>query len=157
MKVSRFFTCVALAVAPVVAPVAGAGVAVAQPADLRARADAILNAAYPADGPGAAVIIMQRGRVIYRGGRGLADIGAHRRITADTVFRLGSLTKQFTAAVILQLVAEGRISLDDPISRFFPDYPQPGARATVRQLLNHTSGIQSYTGIPGWMAGEEPA
>jgi CubicO group peptidase (beta-lactamase class C family) len=53
--------------------------------------------------------------------------------------------------VVLQLVAEGRISLDDPISRFFPDYPQPGAAATVRQLLNHTSGIQSYTDIPGWM------
>jgi len=48
-------------------------------------------------------------------------------------------------------VQEGRISLDDPISRFFPDYPQPGGSATVRQLLNHTSGIQSYTAIPGWM------
>jgi CubicO group peptidase (beta-lactamase class C family) len=67
------------------------------------------------------------------------------------VFRLGSITKQFTAAVVLQLVAEGKMSLDDPVSRFFPDYPQPGASATVRQLLNHTSGIQSYTSIPGWM------
>ena len=157
MGMTRFFGCVALAIAPLAAPVAGAGVAVAQPADLRARADAILNTAYPADAPGAAVIIMRQGRVIYSGGRGLADVGTHRRITPDTVFRLGSLTKQFTAAVILQLVAERRISLDDPISRFFPDYPQPGARATVRQLLNHTSGIQSYTGIPGFMAGEGPA
>src|SRR5690242_19869060 len=99
MKVSRFFASVALAIATLAAPVAGAGVAVAQPADLRARADAILNAAYPADGPGAAVIIMRRGRVIYSGGRGLAHLGAPRRITPDTVFRLGSLTKQFTAAV----------------------------------------------------------
>ena len=157
MRLSRFFGGVALAVAPVVAPVAGAGIAIAQPAALRARADAILNAAYPADGPGAAVIIMRQGRVIYSGGRGLADTGTQRRITPDTVFRLGSLTKQFTAAVVLQLVAEGRLSLDDPISKFFPDYPQPGARATVRQLLNHTSGIQSYTGIPGFMAGPGPA
>ena len=154
---SRFLAGVALIAAPVVARVAGAGMAVAQPADFRVRADAILDAAYPADGPGAAVIVMRRGRVIYSAGRGLADAGAHRRITPDTVFRLGSLTKQFTAAVILQLVAEGRISLDDPIARFFPDYPRPGATATVRQLLNHTSGIQSYTAIPGWMAGEGPA
>jgi CubicO group peptidase (beta-lactamase class C family) len=151
MRLTRVLGCVALAAAPLAAPVAGSGTAIAQPADFRARADAILQAAYPADGPGAAVVVMRGGRVIYSAGRGLADVDAHRAITPETVFRLGSLTKQFTAAVVLQLVAEGRISLDDPISRFFPDYPQPGARATVRQLLNHTSGIQSYTGIPGWM------
>ena len=94
------------------------------------------------------------GETIYRAGRGLADVEARRPIDPDSVFRLGSLTKQFTAAIVLQLVQEGRISLDDPVSRFFPDYPQPGAAATVRQLLNHTSGIQSYTGIPGWMIEE---
>lgn len=121
------------------------------PADLRARADAMLAAAYPADGPGAAVVIMRGGATIYTAGRGLADVAARRAITPDSLFRMGSITKQFTAAVILQLVREGRISLDDPLSRFFPDYPRPGATATVRQLLNHTSGIQSYTGIPGWM------
>jgi CubicO group peptidase (beta-lactamase class C family) len=124
------------------------------PADLRARADAIVAAAYPADGPGAAVIITRGGRTIYASGRGLADVEARRPITPATVFRLGSITKQFTAAVILQLVAEGRISLDDPLSRFYPDYPQPGAGATVRQLLQHLSGIQSYTAIPGFMGGE---
>jgi CubicO group peptidase (beta-lactamase class C family) len=148
---------VALAAAPLALPVAGAGVAVAQPADFRARADAILQAAYPADGPGATVIVTRRGRVIYSASRGMADIEGRRPLRADSVFRLGSLTKQFTAAIILQLVQEGRISLDDPVSRFFPDYPQPGAAATVRQLLNHTSGIQSYTAIPGFMGGDGPA
>ncbi|HYI47246.1 MAG TPA: serine hydrolase domain-containing protein [Allosphingosinicella sp.] len=136
------------------AVITGAGVAAAPPADLRTKADAIVQAAYPADGPGAAVIITRGGETIYRAGRGLADLEARRPIAADSVFRLGSITKQFTAAVVLQLVQEGRISLDDPVSRFFPDYPQPGAAATVRQLLNHTSGIQSYTGIPGWMVEE---
>jgi D-alanyl-D-alanine carboxypeptidase len=145
------FGCVALAAAPVLVPVAGTGAAIAQPADFRTRAAAILDAAYPADGPGAAVIVTRGGQVIYSAGRGLADVGTRRPITPDSVFRYGSITKQFTAAIVLQLVAEGRISLDDPLSRFFPDYPQPGAAATVRQLLNHTSGIQSYTGIPGWM------
>jgi D-alanyl-D-alanine carboxypeptidase len=70
---------------------------------------------------------------------------------------MGSLTKQFTAAVVLQLVAEGKLSLDDPLTKFVPGYPPPGGSATVRQLLNHTSGIQSYTGIPGWMAGSKVA
>ena len=138
----------------VAAAAVAAGAAAAPPADLKAKADAIVEAAFPADGPGGAVIVSRGGETLYSAGRGLADVEARRPIAADTIFRLGSITKQFTAALILQLVQEGRISLDDPISRFFPDYPQPGASATVRQLLNHTSGIQSYTGIPGWMVEE---
>jgi len=131
--------------------VATAGAGAAPPADLRARADAIVQAAFPADGPGAAIIITRGGETIYAAGRGLADVETRRPIAADSVFRLGSITKQFTASVILQLVQEGRISLGDPVSRFLPDYPQPGASATIRQLLNHSSGIQPYTAIPGWM------
>ncbi len=123
----------------------------AQPADFRTQADALLAQSYPADGPGVAVIVTRGGNTIYAAGRGMGDIAAGRPLAASSVFRLGSITKQFTAAIILQLVGEGRIALDDPLSRFFPDYPQPGATATVRQLLNHTSGIQSYTSIPDWM------
>jgi CubicO group peptidase (beta-lactamase class C family) len=134
------------------APVSGGNAAVALPSDFSAQADALVKAAYPADGPGAAVIVTRGGRVIYAAGRGLADVEAGRPITPDTAFRLGSIVKQFTAAVVLQLVAEGKLSLDDPISRFFPDWPQPGAGATVRQLLNHASGIQDYSKIPGWIA-----
>ncbi len=136
---------------------AEAGAVAVQPADFAAKADAVLEGAYPADGPGAAVIVTRGGRILYSRGRGLADLESRRPIAPDTIFRLGSITKQFTAAVILQLVGEGRISLDDPISRFFPDYPRPAAGATVRQLLNHTSGIQSYTGIPGWMTEQNTA
>lgn len=125
--------------------------AAAQPTGFPALAASELEAAFPANGPGAALIVMQRGRLLYAGGRGLADLDTRRPITADTVFRLGSIAKQFTAAVVLQLVADGRIALDDPLSRFFPDFPPPGAGATVRQLLNHSSGIMDYTKIPGWM------
>jgi CubicO group peptidase (beta-lactamase class C family) len=128
-----------------------AAAAAPPPADLKAQADAIVEAAFPADGPGGTVIITRGGRTIYAAARGLADVEARRPIRPNSVFRLGSITKQFTAAVILQLVQEGKVSLDDPVTRFFPDYPQPGGSATVRQLLNHTSGIQSYTSIPGWM------
>ena len=132
----------------------GATAQAAPPADLRAQADALVERTFPAAGPGGAVIITQGGRTIYARGRGLANVEARTAITPDTVFRLGSITKQFTASVIMQLVQEGRISLDDPLSRFFPDYPQPGAGATVRQLLNHTAGVQSYTAIPGFMGAE---
>jgi D-alanyl-D-alanine carboxypeptidase len=133
------------------AALCGAGAAATQPANIEARAEAILAAAYPADGPGAAIVVTRGGRTLYSGGRGLADLESRRPITADSVFRYASITKQFTAAAILRLVEQGRISLDDPVSRFFPDFPQPGASATVRQLLNHTSGIRDYTESPGWM------
>ena len=129
----------------------------ALPADFNAKADAVLNSAFEANAPGAAAIVMDDGKVVYAAGRGLADVSARKAITPDTVFRLGSITKQFTAAVVLQLVEEGKVSLSDPLSKYLPDFPKPGADATIAELLNHTSGIQSYTGIPGWMAGPKPA
>ena len=127
----------------------------AVPPDFVSKADALVESAYPANGPGAAVIVTEGGRPVYERGRGLADVGSKTPITPETVFRLGSITKQFSAAIMLQLVAEGKVSLDDPLSKFLPDYPEPGASATVAQLLNHTVGVQSYTGIPGWMVEEK--
>jgi CubicO group peptidase (beta-lactamase class C family) len=158
MTLTELLAGAALAAAIVASPAPAAAPAAVRPADFKPEADAILAAAFPADGPGAAVVVARRGRVVYAAGRGLADIEANRPITPDTVFRLGSIAKQFTAALVLQLVAEKRISLDDPISSFFPDFPQPGARATVRQLLNHSSGLNDYSKIPGWIvaAGTRP-
>ena len=142
----------ALAV-PAAAESAAPAATAAAPAkeDLRKLADQVLAESYAADGPGAAVVVMQGGKIVYQGGRGMADIAGGKAITPDTVFRLGSITKQFAAAVIVGLAQEGKLSLDDPLSKFLPDYPQPGASATVRQLLQHTSGIQSYTDMPGVM------
>jgi D-alanyl-D-alanine carboxypeptidase len=128
-----------------------ASAAWAVPSGFRAKADSYLKSSYPADGPGAAVIVVDHGKMAYAGGQGLADVPATRKITPATVFRLGSLTKQFTASVILQLEQEGKLSLSDPVSRFLPDYPEPGAGATIEQLLNHTAGIKNYTEIPTWM------
>ncbi|MDB5696510.1 MAG: D-alanyl-D-alanine carboxypeptidase precursor [Sphingomonas bacterium] len=143
-----------LAIALATTGMTGAG-AVAQTAAAErvsaAEVERIVAASFPADAPGAAVIVMLGGRTLYAGGRGLADTGGARAITPDTPIRLGSITKQIVAAVVLQLVAEGRVRLDDPLSRFFPDWPSPGANATVRQLLNHSSGLQDFSKIPGWM------
>ncbi len=124
----------------------------ASPADLAQQAEAYLAKAYPADGPGAAAIITENGKTIYVSGHGLADVEGNKPIVPDTVFRLGSITKQFTAAAVLRLVEQGKLSLDDPLSKFIAGYPAPGGAATVRELLNHTSGIQDYTEIPGFMA-----
>jgi CubicO group peptidase (beta-lactamase class C family) len=145
---------------PAAAQDAGASAASSQApsaAEVAQIAEAVLAESYPADGPGAAVVVMRGGKVLHTGARGMADIAGGTAITPDTVFRLGSITKQFAAAMIVQLAQEGKLSLDDPLSTFFPDYPQPGASATVRQLLQHTSGIQSYTSMPGAMAPENIA
>jgi CubicO group peptidase (beta-lactamase class C family) len=127
------------------------------PGDFKAKADALLKKSFPDTGPGAAVIVTDDGKVVYEAGQGLADVQAKTPITPGTVFRIGSITKQFSAAIMLQLVAEGKVSLDDKLLKFFPDYPKPGADATVAQLLNHTVGVQSYTGIPGWMVEKNTA
>lgn len=123
----------------------------AVPPGFKAKADQLLANAYAANGPGAAVIVTENGKTVYAAGRGMADIGAGRAIKPGDSFRLGSITKQFAAATLLKLIEQGKLSLDDPLSKFIPDYPAPGASVTVRQLLNHTSGIADYTAIPGWM------
>ena len=143
---------------------AGAAVALAMtvpaqamPSDFKAKADALLKKSFPDAGPGAAVVVTDDGRIVYEAGQGLADVAAKTKITPRTVFRIGSITKQFSAAIMLQLVAEGKVSLDDRLSKFFPDFPKPGADATITQLLNHTVGVQSYTDIPGWMVEKNTA
>ena len=133
---------------------ASAAPVLAVPADFAANADKLVESAWPGTGPGAAVIVTEGGKTVYARGRGMADIEAKKAITTATVFRLGSITKQMSAAVLLQLVDEGKVSLDDPVSKYVPSLKQPSANATIRQILNHTSGVQSYTGIPGWMVEE---
>lgn len=120
-------------------------------ANIGPRATEILTRAYGPEAPGAAAIITQGGKTIWLKASGMADLEKRRVITPDTVFRTASITKQLTAAVILQLVVEKKLSLDDPLSRFFPDWPAPTSSATVRQLLNHSSGVFDFSKIPGFL------
>lgn len=120
--------------------------------ELAKFADALLADTYPADGPGAAVLVARGDDVLYRSARGMANIDLGVPLSPDQVFRIGSVTKQFAATGLLKLVEAGKVGLDDPLSKFLPDYPN-GAHISVRQLLNHTSGVKSYTEIPGVMAG----
>jgi D-alanyl-D-alanine carboxypeptidase len=112
--------------------------------------DSLFAVTYPAGGPGAAVLVARDGRVLMRKAYGMADVELGVPLRPEHVFRLGSITKQFTAVGVLMLVDEGKLSLDDEITKFFPDYPTQGRRITVEHLLTHTSGIRSFTGVPAW-------
>ena len=116
--------------------------------ELLARIDAVVEQAM-ADGPLAGVSIGVRhgGETIVAKGYGYADLENDVRATEHTVYRIGSITKQFTATAIMMLVEDGKLSLDDELTTFLPDYPANDNTVTVRHLLNHTSGIKSYTGL----------
>src|SRR5271157_4365608 len=94
--------------------------------------------------PGASVMVIREGKVVYRHAYGLADLEAHVAATTATNYRLASVTKQFTAMAIMILAERHRLSFDDSLARFFSDFPAYGKAITVRQLLNHTSGLLAY-------------
>src|SRR6188474_446335 len=93
---------------------------------------------------GAVVAVATNGKIAFIKGYGLADLEQRTPMTEKTVLRIGSVTKQFTAALVLRLVDQGKLALDDTLSRYVPDFPR-GGEVTIRQLLSHTSGIMSYT------------
>ncbi|MEZ7513946.1 serine hydrolase [Flavobacterium frigidarium] len=92
------------------------------------------------------LLVAENGATIYKKGFGLANMEWDMPNQVNTVFRIGSITKQFTSMLIMQLVAQGKLKLDVPISSYLPDYPKnTGAIITVHHLLTHTSGIPNYT------------
>jgi D-alanyl-D-alanine carboxypeptidase len=99
--------------------------------------------------PGLALTVVRDGKVATLRTYGKASLELDAPVTRDTVFELGSLTKQFTAAAVMMLVEEGRLRLDDPITSHLPDVPETWRAITVRHLLTHSSGLQEYLSIPG--------
>jgi CubicO group peptidase (beta-lactamase class C family) len=95
--------------------------------------------------PGFSVAVVRDGRLVFARGYGWANLEQHVPATDSTVYQSGSLGKQFTAALVLQLADSGRLSLDDPIRRWLPEGPPRWDSVTVRHLLTHTSGIPDYT------------
>jgi D-alanyl-D-alanine carboxypeptidase len=112
--------------------------------DLAASMDKVAGEVYKPGAPGAAVIAVKDGRVVFRKGYGVANMELNVPIGPEMVFRLASITKQFTAAAVMMLVEQRKLSLQDDITKFFPDYPTGGKRITVENLLTHTSGIRDY-------------
>ncbi len=108
------------------------------------RIDAVLAAEIEPGGPGAAIAVLRDGAFIHRKAYGIANIEWGVPLNPDAVFRIASLTKQFTAAAIMMLAERGLLSIDTPIETYLPDWPARGRTVTVRRLLNHTSGIWSH-------------
>ena len=96
---------------------------------------------------GVSVAVVKNGRTVLAKGYGFADLENDVPATPETVYRIGSITKQFTSAAIMRLVEQGKLSLDDTLQKFLPNFPTQGNRVTVRHLLTHTSGIKSYTSL----------
>ena len=118
---------------------------------LEERLDAIVKDTYAnEDEPGAAVIVVVDGKPVLRKGYGVADTESGAKVTPETVFRIGSVTKQFTAVAILQLVQQGKVKLDDPITKYVDDFNPRGKTITLEHLLSHASGIPNYTEGPGF-------
>lgn len=128
-----------------------AAAALSVPAAGAARQDRALNRAVrlvrAAGAPGVLVLTRHGGRTKLRA-FGVADPRTHRPLRPDTPFRIGSITKSFVATVVLQLAGEGKLGLDDPITRWFPHLVPQGRRITIRELLAHRSGLYDYLADP---------
>lgn len=166
MKPARIGSCVLAAVllcvgtppaftqttpaAPAAAKTSG-GAPVAASKDSVAIDQLFRSALKPGD-PGITVIVIRKGQILHRAGYGMASLELGVAATPEHVFRIGSVTKQFTSAAIMMLADEGKLAVSDPITKFLPDYPTQGRTITIEHLLTHTSGIQSYTDMLKWRA-----
>lgn len=100
--------------------------------------------------PGLVLAVVQEGRTAKCQGYGFANLEWRTPVAEDTVFEIGSITKQFTAALVLMLVEEGKLGLDDRLGRQLAGLPETWTNITVRHLLTHTSGLKNYNNLPGF-------
>jgi CubicO group peptidase (beta-lactamase class C family) len=124
-----------------------ATVATDERSGVQSRLDAMMRVASPCTG---AVLVSNAGKVIYKGLVGPPDATSRAGVTTGSRFLIGSLTKQFTAVLVLQQVERGKLNLEDAITKYLPDYPATGHAVTLHHLLSHTSGVPSYTDLPSF-------
>jgi len=123
------------------------------PKNVRQTIDSLAKAFIAArEAPGVSVVVVRGRDTLLSQGYGLIDLENSVPATPHSVYRIGSITKQFTSAAVMQQVEAGKVRLDDSIGTYLPSLPARWHQATVRQILNHTSGIPSYTDLgPRWM------
>ncbi|WP_235972733.1 serine hydrolase domain-containing protein [Pedobacter ghigonis] len=120
-------------------------VAKVQAQKLNNQIDSLILAAMPdQQGPGGAFMVARKGQVLYQKAFGKANLELGVNLITESVFQLGSMTKQFTAAAVLLLAQQGKLKVSDPIGKYIPDYPG-GDKITIHHLLTHTSGIKDFT------------
>jgi CubicO group peptidase (beta-lactamase class C family) len=123
------------------------------PPDIATKVDKVFEKWNTHDSPGCALGVYKDGQIIYKHGYGMANLNDDVPITSATVFHVASMSKQFTAAAILLLAQQGKLSLDDEVRKYVPELPDFGERITLRHLLHHTSGLRdqwSLLGLAGW-------
>lgn len=108
------------------------------------KLDSILTKEFKPNEPGCAVLVSRKGQIVYKKAFGMANLELNVPINPEMVFELASITKQFTGIAIMQLVEHGKISLQDPIDKFIPDFPTHGNTITIEHLLTNTSGIKDF-------------
>ena len=118
--------------------------------DIASQLDALVSASFDARHAGAVVLVKRGDRVLLRKAYGMADLELGVPMRPELIFKLGSLTKQLTAAAIMILVDRGRLSLQDDVHKLIPELPRKLPVITIEQLLTHTSGIPSYTEQPAF-------
>jgi len=118
-----------------------------QDSRLSAAFDKVLKEQFPLNETGAIALISSHGKIIYKKAFGMANLELNVPMQTTNVFRIGSITKQFTAIAILQLMEQGKLNLQDVITKFIPNYPLQGETITIEHLLTHTSGIRDFTSI----------
>ena len=140
MRLPRFFT---LAVCPIF--LFGISIAQAQKPSTAAAVTEYVKAEMERQHiPGLALLVVRGGKVVCAEGFGLANVELHVPVKPETVFQSGSMGKQFTATAVVMLVEEGKIGLDDPLTKYFADAPAAWKDVTVRELLSHTAGFGDY-------------
>jgi CubicO group peptidase (beta-lactamase class C family) len=109
-----------------------------------ANVDSIFAELHSSNAPGGAVLVIRNGKIVFQRGYGVTDLSTRTKIDEDTNFRLASVTKQFTAMAIMLLVHDGKLRYEARITDIFPDFAGYGKAITIRNLLNHTSGLPDY-------------
>lgn len=113
---------------------------------LSLEVDRIISAEFKPEDPGGVVLISKKDKVVYKKAFGMADLELNVPMREEMVFNIASQTKQFTAVAVLQLMEQGKLSLQDEITKYLPDYPTSGQKITVENLLTHTAGIPASDG-----------
>ena len=124
--------------------------AIAQQKDLRQITDSfdkMLSEQFKPHEPGASALVARNGQVIYKKAFGMANLELDLPMQVDNVFWVASIGKQFTAVAILQLMEQGKLNLQDEITKFIPDYPTQGNKISIEHLLTHSSGIHNFSGM----------
>lgn len=137
----------------VVALVASAGRAQTLTPEMAKRVDQVFAKWDRADSPGCALGVYRGGQIIYKRGYGMEDLNEDVHITPGTVFHVASMSKQFTAASIVLLAQQGKLSLDDELRKYIPELPDFGQKITIRNLVHHTSGLRdqwNLLALAGW-------